>query len=100
MGLDLYAGTLTRYYAHNWKTESQQWAEAHSFGYQKITSEMESKNSMSTEEVQQVIETWRDSLLSAIRTEGTSVRPGPKTMNVRIIPVNPIGPLSKLCCCM
>lgn len=78
MGLDLYAGTLTRYYAHNWKTESQQWAEAHSFGYQKITSEMESENSMSTEEVQQVIETWRDSLLSAIRTEGTSVEAWPE----------------------
>lgn len=78
MGLDLYAGTLTRYYAHNWKTESQQWAEVHSFGYQKITSEMESENSMSAEEVQQVIETWRDSLLSAIRTEGTSVEPWPE----------------------
>ena len=27
MGLDIYAGTLTRYYAHNWKTVVQQWAE-------------------------------------------------------------------------
>ena len=25
MGLDIYAGTLTRYYAHNWKTVTQQW---------------------------------------------------------------------------
>ena len=27
MGLDIYAGTLTRYYSHNWKTVVQQWAE-------------------------------------------------------------------------
>ena len=28
MGLDIYAGTLTRYYNHNWKTQAQQFAEA------------------------------------------------------------------------
>ena len=27
MGLDIYAGTLTRYYSHNWKTVVQQWTE-------------------------------------------------------------------------
>ncbi len=31
MGLDLYAGTLTRYYAHNWKTVVEAWAEANEF---------------------------------------------------------------------
>ena len=29
MGLELYAGTLTRYYTHNWKSAVQQWAEEH-----------------------------------------------------------------------
>ncbi|MDO5406836.1 MAG: hypothetical protein Q4F28_05855 [Eubacteriales bacterium] len=28
MGLDIYAGTLARYYTHNWKTAAQQFAEA------------------------------------------------------------------------
>lgn len=28
MGLDIYAGTLTRYYMNNWKTVAQQFAEA------------------------------------------------------------------------
>ena len=37
MGLDIYAGTLTRYYSHNWKTVVQQWAEENGFGFQKIT---------------------------------------------------------------
>ena len=32
MGLDVYAGTLTRYYSRNWKTIVQQWGEAN--GYQ------------------------------------------------------------------
>ena len=27
MGLDIYAGTLTRYYSHNWKTVVQQYLE-------------------------------------------------------------------------
>ena len=26
MGLDIYAGPLTQYYSHNWKTVVQQWA--------------------------------------------------------------------------
>lgn len=36
MGLDIYAGTLTRYYARNWKTIAQQSAEASGMGYQVI----------------------------------------------------------------
>lgn len=35
MGLDIYAGTLTRYYSHNWKTVVQQWAEENGWGFQK-----------------------------------------------------------------
>ncbi len=27
LGLDIYAGTLTRYYSHNWKAVVQQWAD-------------------------------------------------------------------------
>ena len=37
MGLDIYAGTLTRYYSHNWKTVVQQWAEENGWSFQKIT---------------------------------------------------------------
>lgn len=36
MGLDLYAGPLTRYYAHNWKTVNQQWAEQYGYGFQRV----------------------------------------------------------------
>ena len=34
MGLDIYAGTLTRYYSHNWKTVVQQWAEENGYTFQ------------------------------------------------------------------
>ena len=41
MGLDIYAGTLTRYYCHNWKTAVQKWAEANGYAFHKITPEGE-----------------------------------------------------------
>ena len=37
MGLDIYAGTLTRYYSHNWKTVVQQWAEENGYAFNRIT---------------------------------------------------------------
>ena len=36
MGLDIYAGTLTRYYSHNWKTVVQQWAEEQGYSFNRI----------------------------------------------------------------
>ena len=39
MGLDIYAGTLTRYYSHNWKTVVQQWAEENGFTPSSIETE-------------------------------------------------------------
>ena len=80
--MDLYAGTLTRYYAHNWKTEAQQWAEDNGLGYQKVTPDSDPEEAMSVEEIRQVVETWRDSLLSAIRELTIESDHGPKTMNV------------------
>ena len=41
MGLDIYAGTLTRYYSHNWKTVVQQWAEKKMDGAFKKSRRME-----------------------------------------------------------
>lgn len=69
MGLDLYAGTLTRYYSHNWKTVVQQWAEANGYSFEKITPDGETveDQQMSPAEVQEIVEGWRDSILEAIR---------------------------------
>ena len=73
MGLDIYAGTLTRYYSHNWKTVVQQWAEENGWGFQKISPDGEAADNeeeMSSAEVQAVVENWRDQILSAISQPG------------------------------
>lgn len=69
MGLDIYAGTLTRYYAHNWKTVVEQWAEENGYSFQRITADgQKSPNGqeMSPFTIQKAIEDWRDQTLAAI----------------------------------
>ena len=69
MGLDIYAGTLTRYYSHNWKTVVQQWAEENGYAFNRITPDGEpadKEEEMSTAEVQAAVENWRDQILTAI----------------------------------
>lgn len=72
MGLDIYAGTLTRYYTHNWKTVLQQWAEENGYSYSKISPEggEATEDAMTTEEIQRAIEDWRDWILAAVTPEG------------------------------
>lgn len=65
MGLDIYAGTLTRYYAHNWKTVTQQWAEQNGCGFQRIAPE-EGWEKLSPAQIQKSVEAWRDQILNAI----------------------------------
>ena len=43
MGLDIYAGTLTRYYTQNWKTAVQQFGEAHGIPVQIIRANPEAE---------------------------------------------------------
>ncbi len=73
MGLDIYAGTLTRYYAQNWKTVNQQWAEEHGWGFERITPEGEplaDGEQASPAEIQADMENWRDQVLSALAQPG------------------------------
>lgn len=60
MGLDIYAGTLTRYYTHNWKTAAQQFAEANGLGFQMIRAQQEE---LSIEEVREAVTRWRDNII-------------------------------------
>jgi len=73
MGLDIYAGTLTRYYAQNWKTVNQQWAEEHGWGFQRITpggEPLAGEGQAPPAEVQKDMENWRDQLLTALAQPG------------------------------
>ena len=73
MGMDLYAGTLTRYYAHNWKTAAQQWAEEHGMGFSRVgpNGEPLTEEKADPAEVRAGMESWRDQVLSAITQPGT-----------------------------
>ena len=73
MGLDIYAGTLTRYYSHNWKTVVQQWAEENGYAFNRITPDGEpadNEEELSAAEVQAAVENWRDQILNAISQPG------------------------------
>ena len=73
MGLDIYAGTLTRYYSHNWKTVVQQWAEENGYTFNRITPDGEpadDEEELSPAEVQAAVENWRDQILAAISQPG------------------------------
>ena len=79
MGLDLYAGTFTRYYTRNWKTVVEAWAEANGVDFKRTEAEDEEK--LSPEEVQEIVCAWRDEMLQAVtpssalpRTTSTSTR--------------------------
>lgn len=72
MGLDLYAGTLTRYYAGNWKTVAQQFAEESGFAFHRVTPEGENieEEEAAPDEVQRAVEHWRDQILAAVTAPG------------------------------
>lgn len=72
MGLDIYAGTLTRYYTQNWKTVTQQWAEENGIQFNRIVAggEQEQEEKLSPEEMQAIVEDWRDRMLAAVTPEG------------------------------
>ena len=95
MGLDIYAGTLTRYYSHNWKTVTQQWAEENGWGFQKITPEGEAvpdEEEMTPEEIRADMESWRDQvLLAALGRASRPIPPGRRTTRNPIIPTSRIG---------
>ncbi|MBD5528255.1 MAG: hypothetical protein HDR02_07595 [Lachnospiraceae bacterium] len=70
MGLDIYAGTLTRYYAQNWKSMTQQWAEENGYTFSRITPGGAGENTASVEEIREAMENWRNQILQSITPQG------------------------------
>lgn len=69
MGLDIYTGTLTRYYAHNWKTVVQQWAEENGYGFKRFNpneKEEQEEEELSPADIQSISEGWRDNFLGFV----------------------------------
>jgi len=65
LGLDIYAGTLTRYYTHNWKTVAQQFAEANGMKFQTIRPQNDT-DELSAEEIKGLVTQWRDNIISGL----------------------------------
>ena len=92
MGLDLYAGTLTRYYGKNWKTATQQWAEANGMTYQKIETTPPEEDDLSPEDVCAIVSHWRDSLLEALAPSGGECVPWTEDNEADYFTVKPDWP--------
>lgn len=65
MGLDIYAGTLTRYYTHNWKTAVQQFGEAHGIPVHIIRAHSASSPA-TAEEIFSRVSQWRDHIIQGL----------------------------------
>ena len=73
MGLDIYAGTLTRYYSGNWKLITQQVAEELGMSFSITTPEGQSTlpnlNPEEVENIQNCIQEWQTYLSDSMPTE-------------------------------
>lgn len=78
MGLDIYVGPLTRYYSHNWKTVTQQWAEANGMGYQVFRANETEGEDLPVEQIIEIVSRWRDSALEAVKSAAGAVEPWPE----------------------
>ena len=64
MGLDIYAGTLTRYYARNWKTSVQQWGEANGVNINIVRNEPDDVQIASPKEILAGVTGWKEQFLA------------------------------------
>lgn len=70
MGLDIYAGTLTRYYTNNWKTVAQQFAEANGLKFETIRVQQENAEDdeeLSLQETQEIVIEWREAIVQGLK---------------------------------
>ena len=72
MGLDVYAGTLARYYAGNWKTILQQWGEANGVKVHVVRAQEQTEETAPPEEIERGVRAWRDGLTEALSQAITS----------------------------
>lgn len=71
MGMDIYAGTFTRYYSRNWKTKAQQYAEANGMVFHRITPDgenLDAQDSPEVSEIQKAVSAWMNGLLKALQS--------------------------------
>ena len=77
MGLDIYAGTLTRYYSKNWKSIVQQRAEMEGWGFEVIRQhDVPAEEEISVEEILEIMQQWCNVVADALSSStGGSFEP-------------------------
>lgn len=72
MGLDIYAGTFSRYYTRNWKTAAQQFCEEAGIQYSRIESMQlnEEEKMLEEEEVLKNVKIWQEQMVKALMNSG------------------------------
>ena len=72
MGLDIYAGTLTRYYIRNWKTITQQFSEQYGFNYKVIRQSEDGQREQTAraEDVYNIVCQWKNRIENYIGSGG------------------------------
>ena len=89
MGMDIYAGTLIRFYSDNWKTAMQQWCESNGMNYQRITPEEDNGETMSQEEIEETVVEWCDGMISALSNHFDTALPTWKEDNICLLYTSP-----------
>ena len=77
MGLDIYAGTLVRYYAQNWESVVQKWAKANGYQFTRVTSggEAADKERPELEDVMAAVGEWQQAIGGFLTGSGLSFHP-------------------------
>lgn len=70
MGLDVYAGTFTRYYARNWKTVVQKFSEENGISYHQIRANNTSPPPV--EEITEGVNNWENQLVAVLKNSGVN----------------------------
>lgn len=70
MGLDIYAGTFSRYYMRNWKTITQQFCEENGMEYSQIHPTNYEENKQSAAETERTVKQWQEQLVNALKCSG------------------------------
>lgn len=81
MGMDIYAGTFTRYYCRNWKTMTQQICEQNGWNFQRITPYEDNSNELDPVEVAGDVLQWTNCIVKAMTEEGLGDNLRPWTEN-------------------
>lgn len=86
MGMDIYAGTFTRYYARNWKTATQKFCEENGIKYSMTRApenEVPEGQEVPPDEIEKDVAEWQEYMVSALKKVGIEAAETWKDDNVK-----------------